>query len=116
MHHIVRREHRRKAHAPDRQHAPRTSHITRKDRMHAQAQKRAEITSPYTFRTVDRVITHLERLLDSAEAASVFGSAYLARRIEEVCATPGLVPAQERRVRQLLQRASLAGEAQTASM
>jgi hypothetical protein len=60
--------------------------------------------SPYNPQNVDVAISHLERVLRSVDADSLFAHSYWRARILQVRATPGLLRSQEKRLSQLLQR------------
>ncbi|QIE30343.1 hypothetical protein [Caballeronia sp. SBC2] len=60
--------------------------------------------SPYTPHSVDAAIAHLERILGQAQAASIFGAAYLRDRVMQVRATKGLAPVQMERVARLINK------------
>jgi hypothetical protein len=61
-------------------------------------------TSPYTFRDIDAAIFHLETVLDTDGATSLFPPAYLRARVLQASATKGLGPHQQQRLHRLLER------------
>lgn len=60
--------------------------------------------SPYTLNNVDAAITHLERVLSSEDADSLFAQTYWRSRVLQVRATPGLMRTQQERLQRLLDR------------
>ncbi|RZF26477.1 hypothetical protein EVC45_27485 [Paraburkholderia sp. UYCP14C] len=72
--------------------------------MKTKATKRgpAEKTSPYTRHTAEAAITHLERILSTDGADSIFSRTYWRARVEQVKATQGLAPEQQARLARLL--------------
>lgn len=58
--------------------------------------------SPYTLQNVEAAIIHLEIVLNSEGADSLFTQAYWRDRVLQVCATPGLIPVQKQRLLRLL--------------
>lgn len=60
------------------------------------------VQSPYTAKTVDTAIAHLERILSSEGAHSLFGQTYWRIRVMQVGATQGLMHAQRVRLQRLL--------------
>jgi hypothetical protein len=60
--------------------------------------------SPYTFRDIDAAISHLETVLDTEGARSLFSPAYWRERILQASATKGLGPKQRQRLHRLLER------------
>jgi hypothetical protein len=64
----------------------------------------ARSISPYTIRNLDAAITHLERVMANDSALTIFASTYWRSRIRQVEATPGVMPAQLRRLQTLLNR------------
>jgi hypothetical protein len=60
--------------------------------------------SPYTPRTVDIAITHLERVLCAEGADPLFAQAYWRGRILQAYATRGLMRTQQERLQRLLDR------------
>lgn len=63
---------------------------------------RGTVQSPYTAKNVDAAIAHLERVLSSEGARSLFGQTYWRVRVIQVSATPGLVHTQRVRLQRLL--------------
>jgi hypothetical protein len=61
-------------------------------------------SSPFTFRTVDAEIIHLERVLCAEGANSFFAKSYWRKRVLQASATSGLAPNQQRRLFRLLER------------
>ncbi|WP_407675340.1 hypothetical protein [Paraburkholderia sprentiae] len=59
--------------------------------------------SPYTPLTAGDAIAHLERILSSDGADSVFSRTYWRARVQQVSATPGLTPQQQARLVKLLE-------------
>jgi len=64
--------------------------------------------SPYTPQNVDVAITHLERVLCSEGADSLFAQAYWRGRVLQAYATRGLMRAQQDRLQRLLDRLAAA--------
>ena len=62
--------------------------------------------SPYTFRDIDAAISHLETVLDSGGARSLFSPTYWRERILQASTTKGLNPKQQQRLHRLLERIS----------
>jgi hypothetical protein len=60
--------------------------------------------SPYTIRNLDAAISHLERVMANDNALAIFGPTYWRSRIQQVEATPGVMPAQLRRLHTLRKR------------
>jgi hypothetical protein len=60
--------------------------------------------SPYTLKNVDAAITHLEWVLSSEGADSLFARTYWRGRVLQVVATPGLMRTQQERLQRLLDR------------
>lgn len=60
--------------------------------------------SPYTLKNVDAAITHLERVLGSEGADSLFAQTYWRGRVLQLVATPGLMRTQQERLQRLLER------------
>ena len=60
--------------------------------------------SPYTPQNVDVAITHLERVLCSEGADSLFAQAYWRGRVLQAYATRGLMQTQQERLQRLLDR------------
>lgn len=60
--------------------------------------------SPYTLQNVEAAINHLENVLNTEGADSLFAQAYWHDRVLQACATPGLIPAQKQRLQRLLDR------------
>lgn len=61
-------------------------------------------TSPYTPKSVDAAIIHLERVLSSDGADSLFAPGYWRGRVLQAYATPGLMLSQKERLQRLLGR------------
>ncbi|MDB5785815.1 MAG: hypothetical protein JWQ50_5730 [Caballeronia mineralivorans] len=68
------------------------------------ATKGAAVVSPYTPKNVDIAITHLERVLCSGGADSLFAKGYWQGRVLQAYATPGLMRTQQERLQRLLDR------------
>lgn len=62
------------------------------------------IPIPYTFRDIDAAISHLEIVLDTKGASSLFSPAYWRERVLRASATKGLDPKQQQRLHRLLER------------
>jgi hypothetical protein len=62
------------------------------------------VTSPYTHKSVDAAIIHLERVLSSDGADSLFARGYWRGRVLQAYATPGLLSEQKERLQRLLAR------------
>jgi hypothetical protein len=62
-----------------------------------------DIESPYTPLTAEDAITHLERILSSDGADSLFSRTYWRTRVQQVSATQGLTPQQQARLLRLLE-------------
>jgi hypothetical protein len=60
------------------------------------------VQSPYTAQNVDAAIAHLERVLSSEGAHSLFGQTYWRVRVMQVRATSGLMHTQRARLQRLL--------------
>ena len=60
--------------------------------------------SPYTPQNVDVAITHLERVLCTEGADSLFAQAYWRGRVLQAYATRGLMRTQQERLQRLLNR------------
>jgi hypothetical protein len=60
--------------------------------------------SPYTLKNIDAAITHLERVLRSEGADSLFAQTYWRGRVLQAVATPGLMRTQKKRLQRLLDR------------
>ena len=60
--------------------------------------------SPYTPQTLDLAITHLEQIMRSENAVSIFPPSYWRGRVLEAFATAGLVQRQQQRLSRLLDR------------
>jgi hypothetical protein len=60
--------------------------------------------SPYTPQNVDVAITHLERVLCTEGADSLFAQAYWRGRVLQAYATRGLMRGQRERLQRLLDR------------
>ncbi|MBB5413386.1 MULTISPECIES: hypothetical protein [unclassified Paraburkholderia] len=59
--------------------------------------------SPYTPLTAGDAISHLERILSSDGADSLFSRTYWRARVQQVSATQGLTPQQQARLVKLLE-------------
>jgi hypothetical protein len=59
--------------------------------------------SPYTPLTAEDAISHLERILASEGADSLFSRTYWRARVQQVSATQGLTPQQQARLIRLLE-------------
>jgi hypothetical protein len=70
--------------------------------MKINTKERAAVQSPYTAQNVDAAIAHLERVLSSEGAHSLFGQTYWRVRVMQVDATQGLMHSQRVRLRRLL--------------
>jgi hypothetical protein len=66
--------------------------------------------SPYTHQNVDVAIAHLERVLSSEGADSLFAQAYWRGRVLQAYATRGLMRTQQERLQRLLDRLATAPE------
>ncbi|QBR02290.1 hypothetical protein [Paraburkholderia pallida] len=66
------------------------------------AQTGAQEESPYTAKSLDGAITHLEIAVAVDDNIAVFGRRYWLDRVERMASTPQIVPAQARRLRYLL--------------
>ncbi|SEI26303.1 hypothetical protein [Paraburkholderia hospita] len=60
--------------------------------------------SPYTFRDIDAAIAHLETVLDTDGASSLFSRTYWRDRVLQASSTTGLAPKQQQRLHRLLER------------
>ncbi|TCG03900.1 hypothetical protein BZM27_44880 [Paraburkholderia steynii] len=60
-------------------------------------------SSPFTFRTIDAEIIHLECVLCAEGANSLFAKSYWRKRVLQASATSGLAPNQQQRLRRLLE-------------
>lgn len=60
------------------------------------------LQSPYTAQNVEAAIAHLERVLSSEGAHSLFGQSYWRARVMQADATPGLMHMQRVRLQRLL--------------
>jgi len=69
--------------------------------MKSSTKGRGTVQSPYTPQNVDAAITHLERVLSSEGAHSLFGQTYWRVRVMQVSATPGLMHSQRVRLQRL---------------
>jgi len=58
--------------------------------------------SPYTLQNVEAAIIHLENILNTEGADSLFPQAYWRDRVLQACATPGLIREQKQRLLRLL--------------
>jgi hypothetical protein len=70
--------------------------------MKTNKRERASVQSPYTAQNVDAAIVHLERVLTSEGAHSLFGQTYWCVRVMQVKATAGLMHAQRVRLQRLM--------------
>ena len=61
-------------------------------------------SSPFTVRTVDSEIIHLERVLCAEGANSLFAKSYWRKRVLQASGTSGLAPNQQQRLCRLLER------------
>jgi hypothetical protein len=59
--------------------------------------------SPYTPLTAGDAISHLERILSSEGADSLFSRTYWRARVQQISATQGLTPQQQARLARLLE-------------
>ncbi len=64
--------------------------------------------SPYTPQNIDVAISHLERVLCTEGANSLFAQAYWRGRVLQAYATRGLMRAQQDRLQRLLDRLAAA--------
>jgi hypothetical protein len=80
--------------------------------MNETLERTAAIASPYTPRTVDDAIRHLERVLSAEGANSLFGQTYWRTRVQQVSATRGLQRDQRARLERLLKRLAEGGSVQ----
>jgi hypothetical protein len=62
-----------------------------------------DVESPYTPLTAGDAIAHLERILSSEGADSLFSRTYWRARVHQVSATQGLTPQQQARLLKLLE-------------
>jgi hypothetical protein len=62
-----------------------------------------DVESPYTPLTAENAISHLERILSSDGADSLFSRTYWRARVQQVSATQGLTPQQQTRLTKLLE-------------
>lgn len=60
--------------------------------------------SPYTAQKLDDAIDHLDIAIAADDTMSIFGRRYWHDRVLQIGATPGILHAQTRRLRQLLDR------------
>lgn len=58
--------------------------------------------SPYTIKNLDAAIAHLEQAIRFDCTTPVFGQSYWHARVRQVCVTPGITPAQLRKLQRLL--------------
>ena len=58
--------------------------------------------SPYTIKNLDAAIAHLEQVVRFDCTTPVFGHGYWHARVRQACLTPGITPAQLRRLQRLL--------------
>lgn len=73
------------------------------------ASKRGAVgVSPYTLQNIDVAINHLERVLCSEGANSLFAQAYWRGRVLQAYATRGLMRTQQERLQRLLDRLAAA--------
>jgi hypothetical protein len=70
----------------------------------ASGNRKTGTPSPYTFRDVDAAISHLEIVLDTEGASSLFSPTYWRERVLQASATTGLDPKQRQRLHRLLER------------
>jgi hypothetical protein len=63
-----------------------------------------DIVSPYSIKTLDAAIAHLERVIGAECAHTIFGKRYWRGRIQQMQATPGIMHTQLRRLLALLDR------------
>jgi len=68
------------------------------------ATKWGVVVSPYSPQNVDIAITHLERVLCSEGADSLFAQGYWRGRVLQAYATRGLTQTQQERLQRLLDR------------
>lgn len=59
--------------------------------------------SPYTNRSAEDAIAHLERILSADGADSLFNRTYWRGRVQQLISTPGLTPQQRVRLERLLE-------------
>lgn len=64
--------------------------------------------SPYTVKNLDDAITHLEVAIAADSSMAIFGRRYWRDRVQQIGSTPGILPAQTRRLRDLSERLSCA--------
>jgi hypothetical protein len=62
-----------------------------------------DMESPYTPLTAGDAISHLERILSSEGADSLFSRTYWRARVQQISATQGLTPQQQTRLARLLE-------------
>ncbi|MDR3100059.1 MAG: hypothetical protein LBV73_23710 [Paraburkholderia sp.] len=65
--------------------------------------------SPYTIQNLDAAIAHLEFAMNADKEMAIFGQSYWYGRVLELRATPGIMQAQERRLRRLMDRFAATG-------
>ena len=58
--------------------------------------------SPNTAKNLDGAITHLEIAIAVDDNIAVFGRRYWLDRVQQIALTPGIMPAQARRLQHLL--------------
>jgi hypothetical protein len=58
--------------------------------------------NPYTVKNLDSVIAHIEMAVAMDDNIAVFGRRYWRARVERIASTPQIMPAQARRLRDLL--------------
>ena len=63
-----------------------------------------QVESPYTAKNLDSAIAHLEVVIAVDDNTSVFGRRYWLDRVQQVAQTPGIMPAQTRRIQHLLEQ------------
>ena len=76
--------------------------------MKSASKKGAVGVSPYTPQNIDVAISHLERVLCTEGANSLFAQAYWRGRVLQAYATRGLMRAQQDRLQRLLDRLAAA--------
>ncbi|MBK5169458.1 hypothetical protein [Paraburkholderia domus] len=63
-----------------------------------------DAASPYTIKNLDDAIAHLEAAIGADHRKSLFGPRYWYSRVLQVGSTPGIMQAQSRRLKRLLDR------------
>ncbi|SDR61075.1 hypothetical protein [Paraburkholderia tuberum] len=58
--------------------------------------------NPYTIKNLDAATAHLEQAVRFDRTTPVFGQSYWHLRVRQACLTPGIAPAQLRRLQRLL--------------